>query len=1183
MGRTRISFFLFFFIVFSTLCFSESAPSGWLHSKGAGYGNYYSLEGNEHLAELAAYQLLETFEDENVNAVRTAHLFDQVGLQVISKTVNSEITVRDMYGALIHKFTPLASPELNGISDLSLNACFEVEDVDNNGRAEIYLNVSQNTAGGKNYLLICTQEAVQVLELPNGEYADCRIVKYMALSEKRILVSVVDRRSDTSNNGVYMYQFGQSVAEKNVLFGDGMEIDGFGPGKDGMEYLALHSMKSQMGFNPASGVSDDKVSIVFLNSELSMQSIELAEATSGFCFWGKVFEDGNHEIVVVQQGGSGSGFHFIDFSWQLDSRVYSFSESAEINLYAADIGKYPDHSGALVYYNSDQGLVSVDTAMYQINKEIPLDQPGQFSVARITRPFDEASQFLIPVNNELHLYDKQLALIDKLSGLPNAFERCIVSDLDFDGFVEIIAVTDQEKVEVYKHMKRFAPPWVLLGSRQSDRFGAMLYELSWDRGFQGELIKAGMAMHSCVTVNSWGTQYGYANAGRFILHSLYENFPEIINISSPITAGCFHPASNQKLYLATYNGSEGKIWAYDVPSKNASILKAGLPKIEELEFSTDGSYFSYIYEQDSNRYLRNLSFSSSSSYDMNDGAESILQFQWKGYEVFFLSQGTDSKKRIYSDNYEGYSRQLRHETDLNVISFAVIPNMGRMALLILDGDNTRIAIHDINSDTMKLEEYPVEEYPVADELDRITLALNRHYPVLTSVIYYDVNGDSSINQDDKLKLIFNMDLQVLSPFDADNDLRGTGGSSYLGSNSILAQHPFRANELILNLGESPQLNIEGFYHPGDYMTDAPGGLQISALLINRLVDSKTGIYPPLCIRDYNEGSIGVDLTYAFRTVSKTLDQLDSVQEIRIESDSENYLRQGGIRFPANSLSVPQAFSISPLPPELGHSSGFQVFGDLFDFDATRAPILELPFADGDLLLEEGFLPGGLRIHVYNETNSSWELYPFASLYEVDLENRIVRIDLRPGSGGKMNKKGSATVFANIGLPTVEDARNTGDFTSSSKTGVGDPFVLNAGSNAIYTKHQVTLSDYEFAASGLDVEIKQATAAEKHGLSTNAICKITASAEPQGSKIIRMEYKDDNDLIFTSDCGSSLESSMRIVRYNQTTAAWEVIPGTQTVDTSENTVTVTIPDSLSSYQLYGVEPYVNSSTHWRLYF
>ena len=156
-------------------------------------------------------------------------------------------------------------------------------------------------------------------------------------------------------------------------------------------------------------------------------------------------------------------------------------------------------------------------------------------------------------------------------------------------------------------------------------------------------------------------------------------------------------------------------------------------------------------------------------------------------------------------------------------------------------------------------------------------------------------------------------------------------------------------------------------------------------------------------------------------------------------------------------------------------------------------------------------------------------------------------------------------------------------------------IIKVGTNpweAIYTKHKLVVNGYQ-TGTDIIVEATQATAKERHGYGCDysgqnqdfkhsAIMKITTTGETNGSDELTMEYKDRTYCNFCDIPSGCREEDMRIHYLDNSSGKWKMVPGIQTVDTGNNTVTATIVNLMDS-QLYAVQPYSVGIENWEQYY
>jgi hypothetical protein len=133
-----------------------------------------------------------------------------------------------------------------------------------------------------------------------------------------------------------------------------------------------------------------------------------------------------------------------------------------------------------------------------------------------------------------------------------------------------------------------------------------------------------------------------------------------------------------------------------------------------------------------------------------------------------------------------------------------------------------------------------------------------------------------------------------------------------------------------------------------------------------------------------------------------------------------------------------------------------------------------------------------------------------------------------------------------------------------------------------------------AGPGITFTIDQASAFERHGYGYDAgtgsyihhaVIKLTATSETLYTDRLVMEYKDASNPNWSDVPSGASESSMQIHAWNSILQSWVELPGAQTVDTANNTVTASLPN-LTRYQMYSVQPgqaeTTGVDTKWRVY-
>lgn len=246
------------------------------------------------------------------------------------------------------------------------------------------------------------------------------------------------------------------------------------------------------------------------------------------------------------------------------------------------------------------------------------------------------------------------------------------------------------------------------------------------------------------------------------------------------------------------------------------------------------------------------------------------------------------------------------------------------------------------------------------------------------------------------------------------------------------------------------------------------------------------------------------------------------------------------------------------------------------FSQTSPATIVLEYKDADTKPEAGYLPYGMRIHQYNSALQKFipvpEIYGTQSVDTVQkkVSVKIDRLDLFHQGTMKAFSDDSVGIFANISIPTVDSKNHIITPATRIRSGVAN-LVLGVGTAGIYTQHQLLIPNHQISVSGITISFQQATLEEKHGWTTNAVVKITASGEPATTKTLYVEYKDqaNPNTLQPSDIIGGTEAQMRIYRWRSNTGVWQKIPGTQSIYPNNNYVSVTLSDALTTAQIYAV--------------
>ncbi len=439
---------------------------------------------------------------------------------------------------------------------------------------------------------------------------------------------------------------------------------------------------------------------------------------------------------------------------------------------------------------------------------------------------------------------------------------------------------------------------------------------------------------------------------------------------------------------------------------------------------------------------------------------------------------------------------------------------------------------------------------------------------IRSVSYLDSNNSGTVNAGDALVLTFNNRISFVQSTITPGTFALPVSGDSLGSGAIMFINPFNSRQIRLQLGASPQFNVQGIFSTANLSPGSPSGLDIGLTMTGAIRDEFG-----LDVEDsgiVNTPDTARDLQYAAQTKT-TIVTASGGADLR--PGASTYYNKHRLLVPPGAVTSDT--SITVRSANLGNLSAVEIVPATAMNSMVEATVEYKPF---NVNLLGGDLEEGMQVRGWNPILGQW--IPLSGPQQVNTREKTVTAHLffsstgvsKPGSQSLL-LAGGFTVFGNVGIPTVKNASGSYDWEGSKPDALlAANSILQTGTGAVYTKHQIVLTGYIPAAS-ITVELKQVTLLEKASMSytKNAILKVTTTGETNNSDLLTLEYKDDNDPVYNSDIPSGYtESDMRLYAWNSTGSNWVQISGTQTLDTTENTVTATVVN-LASSQFYSVQP------------
>ncbi len=1163
----------------SIIIFFILSVFGWEHIKGSIGGNYFTKEKNKTAGKLSNYKQVFDISNLEFYDIRTGYYFNEEE-RVIFAINNNSIRIYDSNGVNVKTYYPLKEPEIANIQNLSLNTYFDVGDLNGDDLCELVVNVSQNTPGGKNYLIIYSSKNTKhIISLPPSERASFLIVPFE--DDSQILaVGLSDPIENSENNGIYYYD-GEGELINSIKFGDGIIIESAGTGPDYKTWIAAYNIQSGINLPTINGVNSSNIYAIFVDEEMNYHAIPITSVHQDVydisIFW---ILDNNYNspktaIEFLSHNYDTRGIYFLNYDWTISETKLPIEEDSPLSAYSVN-WETDGMKDYFIYFDESSKINLCNSSSFSIQKQITVQSPPNYIITTNIENFSSSeNEYLVVYRNHLDLFSENLSLKDSLE-VPFNISKCFPSDIDNDKQLELIFLDKTGTLRVFKDYNFYPQYYNLYTLKNLSEFTSLSL-LKCENSYLNlvEIFSKNKNI-SNIRISPWGEKFLFTeNNFAFIFDTEDRSF-NTYSLPHNITTADWITNSDTIIYYTTYEdgNSTANLYRYNLITKEEVLIKSNLhsKKIVSIRISYDNHYIAFL---DEDRTLFTYDFQNSQVTQIDTNVEKFKWFFFK-YTLYLTYLKYNDTFKLY--NYNFTSSTEIYSTSETVNDFAPVPASPEIILSVNTPNNpdSIIKFYVFNKDKQEL--HFQKEIHSHYHISNLEIGLNDFYPILKKAIYVDNNGNSEVDAGDTIKLIFNREITTSSEFESDMLPYLINGSA--GINASISLNSAKPNELIITLGSNPSINVDGIYIPEAGGTSSTG-VQISTQLANTLVDRKSQTFHPLSLCDGLLFSTYVDITYFFKPTTFYVSQLDSENEVCFSSDDALF-KKGGIYFPPQSLLSPANIKLEPLTDEK-YNNGFKLIYDVLDINPTNPPILEVPYSLSDINREKGYLEEGLRVHYFDTNSQQWRLYNPDAEFEIDKANKVVKIPMDPNFSTRdiTLKDSQPNLYANIGLATVEDASS---FASPKTPNVKDApdFVLTVGSNAIYTKHKLRLPDYTNSTSGIEVKLQQVSFAEKHDFPTNALLKVIVSEEPTGLKYLTMEYKDDNDPLYQSDCNGASEDTMRIYRYNENTAEWELVPGTQTVDTSENTVTVEISDSLYDYQIYGVKPMETYINCWEIY-
>ena len=476
------------------------------------------------------------------------------------------------------------------------------------------------------------------------------------------------------------------------------------------------------------------------------------------------------------------------------------------------------------------------------------------------------------------------------------------------------------------------------------------------------------------------------------------------------------------------------------------------------------------------------------------------------------------------------------------------------------------------------------------EFNRILVFDLSPNPTAFRAIYNDTNDNSTVDQFDKIIMIFTEPIKIkdLAELEGEDfNLPHAGDSLGTGFDAWISET--RHNHLVISLGAGPSLVISGM---------GPGASSIDITQdAGKKIFSEISDIPAI-------PSEPKDIQYTFLPPPPEYFGPGG-GTFELPDDPDAIYTRHRIYLPPGAIPGSRIFAITPADLDLPYNTAVEIYAD-------TAAELTLEFLPDDVDTGSGYMLKYMRIARLVEVSPGvwapeWRNVPVT----VDLVNNTVTIQLEDlyGAGGR----GGKTHYGIDGDVIILDARdlveeNSINVESGGGGGLkkfamkdGSPAVLQPGTDCIYLNHKISISGYEIVGSGgYELTIRQALSGERNGFPSQSGAVFVLESSPffpdSVSCDITAQYVPNNDPdltdVVTLDGTAGSAGKLRLARKNEGSGVFEFVTGYSELILNDNftltTKGVTNLTGSSGTAIYGlaVDPAAQSLTTaasaWELY-
>ncbi len=405
------------------------------------------------------------------------------------------------------------------------------------------------------------------------------------------------------------------------------------------------------------------------------------------------------------------------------------------------------------------------------------------------------------------------------------------------------------------------------------------------------------------------------------------------------------------------------------------------------------------------------------------------------------------------------------------------------------------------------------------------------------VIFYDVDKNDTVTSGDEVVLTF--DRAMVAPTtltEADFFLPVLGNS--LGTSATAEVSLLNPRQVIIHLGTSPYLTIDGTYSDSNKTPGSPSGVDVATPPPPGGLQDNDGL-PAMPLSSPGPNTTGLDVAFAIKPGTEYIAWFTGTN---INAGAGGYFTETNFSIPILSSYYYGFVTMRQPCHYLGSVSAVAFDGDfgMYIFDPYNPPKLTLSYAESEIDFASGEREEDLRIFRLNRRNPDFvffELVPDSrgQPQVVDTENNTVSVHLTylyppPDDGSNSPVKipvappyldVSDGIYAIFPVSPFDEVNKRVCVASDT-----DYVTLSTGAPDIYAFHQVLVRGFAECTTGpVVLSLRPPTPYERELFSdkSNAIyvieAKMTDGITPVDiitTASITLNYKDHKEAVFTED-------------------------------------------------------------------